>query len=227
LIPALLAAGYNFDFFDDDILKQNGRVENGALRLGSNTYRAVILPNVERMPMETLQKLGDLARGGGALIATRRTPAGNPGFIIAPQDRQRFSDLSRVLFEGASPAARLVTDEKAGLAAALAARLQPDVSFSPAVPEIGFIHRHVGEAEVYFLANTADVAKNAKASFRVKDLKPEWWDPITGSVTAARIETQTNTSTGVNLELARRSSVFWFSRMPLPAAAPFPRLSDP
>jgi hypothetical protein len=220
LIPALLAAGYNFDFFDDDILKQNGRVENGALRLGSNTYRVVILPNVERMPMETLQKLGDLARGGGALIAAKRTPAGNPGFIIAPQDRQRFSDLSRSLFEGASPGARLVTDEKAGLAAALAARLQPDVSFSPAVPEIGFIHRHVGEAEVYFLANTADVAKNAKASFRVKDLKPEWWDPITGNVTAARIETQTNTSTTVNLELDPYGSrVLVFTNRSLPAAA--------
>ncbi len=220
LIPALLAAGYNFDFFDDDILKQNGRVENGALRLGANTYRAVILPNVERMPIETLQKLGDLARGGGALIAAKRTPAGNPGFIIAQQDRQRFSDLSRSLFEGASPAARLITDEKAGLAAALAARLQPDVSFSPAVPEIGFIHRHVGEAEVYFLANTADVAKNAKASFRVKDLKPEWWDPITGSVTAARIETQTNTSTTVNLELEPYGSrVLVFTNRSLPAAA--------
>jgi hypothetical protein len=220
VIPALLAAGYNFDFFDDEILKQSGKVENGALRLGSSTFRAVILPNVERMPLESLQKLGDFARGGGALIATTRTPAGNPGFITTAQDRQRFSELSRSLFEGASPAARLVTDEKAGLAGALSAQLQPDVSFSPAVPELGFVHRHVGEAEVYFIANTADVAKNVKASFRVKNLKPEWWDPVTGNVTAAHTETQTNAATTVNLELEPYGSrVLVFTNRSLPAAA--------
>ena len=219
LCQTLLGTGYNFDFFDDDILKQTGKVENGALRLGSSTYKAVILPNVEHMASETLQKLGDFARGGGVLIATKRVPADNPGFLNNAQDRVRLSELSRSLFEGASPAARLVADEKAGLTAALNGRLQPDVAFATAVPEIGFIHRHAGEAEIYFLANTADVAKSVKASFRVKNLKPEWWDPFTGEVTAARVETQTNTATTVNLELEPYGSrVLVFTNRSLPGA---------
>src|SRR5262249_21615853 len=36
LIPTVLESGYNFDFFDDQILAKSGRVENGSLRLGSN-----------------------------------------------------------------------------------------------------------------------------------------------------------------------------------------------
>ena len=74
LIPRVLEAGYNFDFFDDDSFKQVGRVEKGALILGENKYKVVILPSVERIPLETLQKLEEFARGGGILIATRRTP---------------------------------------------------------------------------------------------------------------------------------------------------------
>src|SRR5262249_1093337 len=54
VIPSVLGAGYNFDLFDDDALKQaGGRLERGALVLGPNKYKAVILPNVERIPLDT------------------------------------------------------------------------------------------------------------------------------------------------------------------------------
>jgi hypothetical protein len=162
LIPAVLESGYNFDFFDDEVLKQMGRVENGSLALGSNKYKAVILPNVEQIPIETLAKFDELARTGGTLIATRRTPALSPGFQAKVSDHQRIGDLSRRLFEGPGALGHLVTDESRQLAGALNVRLKPDVAFSPAAPDIGFIHRATGEAEIYFVANTGNEPRRRK-----------------------------------------------------------------
>ena len=74
-IGTVLDAGFNLDFFDDDIVRQTGRIENGALVLGPNRYRAVVLPNVERIPLDTYRMLASFVRSGGRLIATRRQPA--------------------------------------------------------------------------------------------------------------------------------------------------------
>jgi hypothetical protein len=75
LMPALFEAGYNLDFFDDDAFKQVGRIQEGSLILGQNKYKVIILANVERIPIETLQKFEEFARAGGILIATKSRPS--------------------------------------------------------------------------------------------------------------------------------------------------------
>lgn len=44
-----------------------------------------------------------------------------------------------------------------------------------------FIHRRVGAAEVYFVANGSDQPIAASCRFRVSALLPEWWDPVDGT----------------------------------------------
>jgi hypothetical protein len=63
------------------------------------------------------------------------------------------------------------------------------VSLSPATPDVGFLHRSADGAEIYFLANTANTPASTTASFRVADerLLPEWWNPMSGERTPARI----------------------------------------
>ena len=63
VIPGILESGYGFDFFDDAALGKIGRVEKDELRLGANRYRVVVLPGVERIPLETLRKLEEFVRG--------------------------------------------------------------------------------------------------------------------------------------------------------------------
>jgi hypothetical protein len=214
LIPRVLESGYNFDFFDEDTFKQKGRVENGSLVLGANRYKVVILPNVGRIPLATLQKLEEFARGGGVLIATRRTPLEQPGFKSTQADHQKIVELSRRIFEGAAAPGRFVADEKDQLAAALRAGLAPDVSLAPAVPQIGFIHRRTSDADVYFLANTDNVPHTAVATFRVNGRQAEWWDPITGNVTPAATEQREN-GVSVSLDLEPYGSrVLLFSDRP-------------
>jgi alpha-L-rhamnosidase len=216
LMPAILESGYNLDFFDDDAFKQVGRVESGSLVLGQNKYKIVILPDVGRIPIETYRKLEEFVRGGGILIATRRTPLELPGFLATQENHNQIIEISKRLFAGPTAPAHFVADEKIELRTALKRLLRPDVEFSPAAPDVGFIHRKTGDAEIYFIANTSNVAQHLKATVRVQGLKPEWWSPFDGSVRPVAVEAQTPDGTTVSLVLEPYGSrVLVFSKRAL------------
>ena len=213
LISSVLESGYNFDFFDDQVLAKTGRVENGSLRLGPNQYKIVILPNVEQIPTETLMKFVEFARTGGLLIATRRAPSQSPGFQAKISDHQRIGDISKRLFEGNSAPGHLVVDEKAELGALLTSAMKPDLTLTPATPDIGFIHRTTAEAEIYFLANTGNTSRRTTVTFRVAGLNPEWWDPMSGEVKAAQVSARNERGVSTDLTLEPyESRIFVLSR---------------
>src|SRR5579885_1923686 len=169
VLPAILDAGFNFDFIDDD-----------AIDLVGIPYAAVILSGVERIPLTAYRKLRDYTRRGGIVIATRRKPSLAPGLLDGQRDSGDVLELTRELFEGQNALCIFVENES-DLGAALASRLTPDVQLNPKVPEIGFIRRRLDEGELYFLANTGNQAHDVEATFRVKQLSPERWDPLTVS----------------------------------------------
>src|SRR6188474_757369 len=113
--------------------------------LGQNKYKIVILPNVEQMSIETYRKFEEFARGGGILIATRRTPSQQPGFLAREADHQHVATLSKRLFEGSD---HFVADEKKDLRSTLQRLLPPDVELSPATSDVGFVHRRTPDAEI-------------------------------------------------------------------------------
>ncbi len=185
VIPRILEAGFDFDFFDDASLKQVDRVERNALVLGANRYRVIILPGVNRIPVETLRKLEEFVNGGGVLIATRRLPALAPGLQATQSEQEQVREIVRRLFDGPAARAHFVKDENAQLKSTLAGLLQPDLLLSPEVPEIGFVHRRTSDAEIYFVANTSNVRQNVSAAFRAGNMQAELWDPLNGTVSVA------------------------------------------
>jgi hypothetical protein len=230
VIPKVLESGYNLDFFDDDSLKQVGRVEKGSLVLGGNKYRIVVLPYVDRIPVGTYRKFEEFVRGGGILIATRRTPLLAPGMKATEAETKEILDISQRLFKNPSAPAHFVEDEASQLAGKLTGTLRPDVALSPAVPDIGFVHRSTADAEVYFLANTSNSRQNVKATFRQQGMKPEWWDPFTGGVMSAKIETSAEAGTTIPLDLepyGSRVLVFTKRTLPSPQIDNSPAVQDP
>jgi hypothetical protein len=176
LVPRILDAGYNFDFIDD-----------GAIAHSGVPYPILILPAVHRIPLATYRELADYAARGGILVATGRAPSEAPGLMDAA-DTPQIADLSRRLFQSDGSSGHLVADI-ATLATVLHAALPPDVA---SAPEIAAIHRKLDFADVYFIVNTSNHPVHSAATFRVKGLNGEWWDPITGTVSNAG---------GANLEL--------------------------
>lgn len=201
VIPKVLDSGYDFDFFDDAALAKVGSVEKDNLLLGGNKYRVVILPGVERIPPATLRKLDEFVRRGGVLIATRRIPGTAPGLQATQTEKDEVRDISRRLFEGQSATAHFVADEKAQLGSTLQSLLRPDVSLSPAVPEIGFVHRRTTDADIYFVANTSNARQNVKATFRSTGRQVESWDPLTGQAFAAEVQNRGEAGTTVGLDI--------------------------
>jgi alpha-L-rhamnosidase len=217
VLAKTLEAGFNLDLFDDEALRQIGRVEKDQLALGTNRYKIVILPNVERIPLDTLRRLEEFARGGGVLIATRRTPNLAPGYKATANEQDQIREISRRLFDGESPPAHLIQDEKVQLGSKLTSLLQPDLRLSPAVPEIGFIRRHTDSAEIYFIANSSNVRQNVKATFRVRGMNAEIWNPFTGSAAPAESEQQADNGVTVTLDLEPYGSrVVVFTKRALP-----------
>ena len=152
------------------------------------TYRAVVLPGVERIPVTTLRMLEDFAGSGGVLIATRRAPGRAPGFRATPDDHASVRAASARLFQASGAPGRLVTDEREELQRALSEGVHaPTSRFTPAAPEVGFVHRRLPYADVYFVANTSNVTVQTAATFAVQGTHAEVWDPMTGTCPAGRV----------------------------------------
>jgi hypothetical protein len=190
VVPGVLEAGFAFDFVDDE-----------ALRLRSGSYRAVILPSVERIPIATLRTIQQFAERGGLVIATRRLPDLAPGFTSTDADHAAVRNLTESVFRSAGARGRLVEDERAQLGAELTRRLTPDVEISPSSPDFGFVHRHTDAAEIYFFANTGNRQLHATARVRPEGVGAEWWDPIGGQVSAAPGRTTVGQGTTIDLDI--------------------------
>jgi hypothetical protein len=216
-VKAITDAGYNLDFFDDQLLAMRGKVAGDTLAFGDVHYRAVVLPGVERIPVATMEKLEQFARAGGIVIATGRLPDLAPGYKTPDKDTKTVRDIVQRLFKDPNAPGIFIEDESQ-LGAALAKRLPPDVAVSPAEPEIGAVHRHTADGEIYFIANTSNEPKNVRAAFRVTGLQAEIWNPMDGSVSPATVTDKSAGSTTVHLNLAPyASTIVAFTKRSLPA----------
>jgi len=186
LVPAILDAGYNFDFTDD-----------GAILAKGMTHKILIVPNVERIPLATYQKISEYAAKGGKVLFTKRLPSMAPG-LRDEGDTPAIRELSGKF---------QLTDE-AKLGDALHAALPPDFTLPP---DVGVVHRKLPYSDIYFLANTSNRSVKTKAAFRVQGMQAAWWDPSTGKAAKA----------GMALDLAPyESRVLVFSKEAAPATPP-------
>ncbi len=214
----LLEAGFNYDFIDDGLLELRGHVDGGALAFGDLRYRTVVLPGIEHIPVATMRALEQFARGGGLVVATRRLPALAPGYLTPATDSQEVAAIAARLFT-APDAKGLFVENEAQLGAQLAKRARPDVVLTPATPEIGFVHRHLEDGDVYFLANTSNTPRTVQATFRVQSPYAASFDPMDGSRNAITCAANPSGGTTTTLDLPPYGSqVLVFSNHPMPKA---------
>ncbi|MGH9589028.1 MAG: glycosyl hydrolase, partial [Terracidiphilus sp.] len=169
LTDAIEDSGHNFDYIDAAAVAARGI-----------HYPVLILPNVDRISPATLELIRKYAAQGGKVIAVGRIPAQAPGY----QDHARLSAQvaaeAKALFgSGPQSQAHLVPDAGA-LSSALNAAVPPDVHFTQPQPLVGFIHRKLAGADLYFIANTSDRPVSTQAAFRKARPTAEWLDPDTG-----------------------------------------------
>lgn len=169
IIQQILDAGFNVDFIDAEAIDKIGI-----------SYPILVLPHLERLPLATYRKIDAYARSGGAVIATGNLPMLAPGLKESEKDSSEVQQISHALFEKPGAPGHFLEDE-ADLGQTLVHVMKQDVSLSPAAPEIGFVHRKLPFADIYFLANTGNRRIRTQASFRASKDQAELWDPVSGS----------------------------------------------
>jgi hypothetical protein len=227
LMPAVFEAGYNLDFFDDDSFKSIGRIDKGSLLLGKNSYKVIILPAVETIPLDTYQKFDEFVREGGILIATRRKPAEAPGLQATSAEHNQVAEISKRLFEAANAKGHYVENEKASLGPTLQRLLLPDLDVRPVATDIGFVHRRDGDIDFYFVVNTSNQTKRVNAGFRMPQRRSEVWNLFDGTIAPSH-GTRTKLGHVVDLVLGPyESRLLIFTNRILPYEEPAPATLPP
>jgi hypothetical protein len=149
VVPQILNAGFNFDFIDD-----------GAIANVGIPFKALVLPDVERIPAETVKKIDAFVKAGGKVYLVGHAPAGVAGEAVP---------------------------EVASLGAKLTAGVTPDFAVAGSQAAIGTVHRKLDSADLYFVVNTSNEAVHTEAAVRMSGLEPQWWDPMSGEAYRAEV----------------------------------------
>jgi hypothetical protein len=196
-----LPAGYDFDFINSDVLLNGATARDGCLSLPHGTsYRVLVLPPIDTMRPGVLRKIGSLAKSGVRVIGPR--PARAPGMKDFTKADREVRELAAELWGGG-----FIRNEK---------DLDPVLESSVGGPDLSgvdpqevlFTHRREGNRHVYFLSNQTDRDLNLKPVFRVSDMRPELWDPVTGSIVLPALYDITGAGSVLPLRLEASGSVF-------------------
>lgn len=220
-----LPRGYDFDGCDATALLQ-AKVEDGRIVLPSGmSYRVLLLANRPTMRPAVLRKIAELVSAGAVVVGPR--PQQSPSLADVGDGDREVKDLGERIWGPCD--GRTVKEHAAGnghvywglsfpdLFSRLGLAPDFDWEAQSGDAEVLYIHRRVGEAEVYFISNQKLRPEPITARFRVAGRQPEMWDPITGSTTRPAVYQATASGVEMNLSLDPAGSVFVVFREPAPA----------
>jgi hypothetical protein len=92
-LEKIMNSGFDADYISDRFL-QTAVVENGLLKTeGGSLYRALVLPPLERIPVETLSRIRTLADEGATVVFAGRRPSDVPGLHRLEERRKELARL--------------------------------------------------------------------------------------------------------------------------------------
>ena len=183
-----LPQGYQFDYINAEVILRDLHVDDGLLALPHGTkYRLLVLPPLETMRPELLEKINTLLHDGAVVMGTppRRSPSGQ-GY---PEADRRVQSMAAALWgdwngrdKQAIPVGRGFLLCGMDMEEALDfIRCVPDCRLPKDAPVV-YGHRTLPDAEVYFLANQSNEPAEVTPVFRVGGRQPELWNPMDGSI---------------------------------------------
>lgn len=250
----IVSNGYDYDLVNDDVLQNHATVEAGDIAIQTMKYKLLIVPNVETIPLKTLEFIEKYVKQGGQVLFLERLPEKSTGVKDAELSDVKVKEVVDRLFN------EPVVEKPAGknLYGIQEPKNDPTVGFSYGkgkvyrlnnvidrtiwwnkqssyldpflkvlrnriAPDFGidfageglrknegltFIHRRIGESDLYFVANIQEKTSNLPVTFRVKNRKIRKWDPFTGKITPVYAFDENKDGINVPLTLAPYESCF-------------------
>jgi len=175
LVDRLVQKHMDHDLVDTDSLLK-ASLEGGRVKIGTESYRALVLPDAKTVSRAAYRRVAELARAGLRVYALMNVPRHS---AEAGADDPEVMKISEELFQrGARVAGTL--DE---LTAMLGRDIPADVEIeSPGSDALRVLHRRVGTRDIYFFANSEQKLVPASVKLSAKGAA-ERWDPETGEAT--------------------------------------------
>src|SRR5680860_734759 len=176
-----MSAGYDFDVVNTDVILNRMEVSAGKLMLpdGMN-YNLLVLPNIKDIPDDVVKKVETMiAAGANVLIQNPKIARSINGDIL---QNMTIDDVLTKL----SIAQDFTRDEH----------------------KLDFIHRKIGDVDMYFVTNKTDQPINKTCEFRMTNKSVEFWDPVTAQQFNITKTKSTNDKTAINLQLPPYGSCF-------------------
>ncbi len=198
--------GYAYDSFNCDALLNLARVENGRIVLpGGANYGLLVVPGNmkmapdggERMSLAVAQKLLGLVKDGAKILIMQK-PVAEPGLDPVTGNDKRLGKVVDELFSGEKT---IVTDASGGQFACWKngkgcviqgpyeaatfnelGMAKDFMALDQRGDQAGLVawnHRRDGKKDVYFVANQLDQPRMLTLSFRIENMVPELYNPVT------------------------------------------------
>jgi len=197
-----------YDFVNDATKVIDGQVQ---LSSGRRYYYISYAHNGAVLPA-VATKLKTLLDGGATLVTDRFKKS--PSLQDYPACDQAIAKISAELWDSGQYQGHLFAKADAALQQL---GLRPDYAIQCiSKPESAkVLHRHLPEADIYFVANRLDKPQNLTVSFRVSGKQPELWQAEDLSIMDAPIWEQKEGRTSVALSLGCHQTVFVVFRKPV------------
>jgi len=228
----LISNGYDFDLLNDDALQNIANFENGELKIRNLEYKILLLPNIESIPLRTLKKIEDYIESGGTVVALDRLPEFSTGLIQSSENDEEVKIIVQILFDnlngrGLDPInygkgktyylkkvihREIWWDQYSAMLdpflKILNQTIPPDFEIDFAFEEIRknngltFLHRKIGNSDLYFVTNIQDTPVSLPVNFRVQNKNVWKWNPYTGEIAELFQYSSAESGTKIPIRLA-------------------------
>ncbi len=209
-----LPKGYSFDYINAEVILNRISMKNGRFTLPDGlSYRILVLPNLETIRPELLQKIAQLVKEGGVILGPK--PQRSPSLADYGQADEWVRELADKLWGDVDGDRQkehvygngLVLQGGSMQEALDRVDVRPDVKLADTDPVV-FIHRTLPDGDIYFLSNQSESNIQFSPTFRITGKQPELWDAVHGKLRDLPEFTDTGTGITVPLELDTYESAF-------------------
>jgi hypothetical protein len=205
--------GYAFDFISDKQI-ENSTVENGVIKTeGKATYKTIVMPHSEYIPLWTFAKIISLAEEGATIVAYKGLPTAIAGYADRTEKENQFHGLiDRLKVAKSESGVRemqvgkgriVVGDDLEQLLSFIKVQNEP-------MGEIGLQYQRKKDVDgniVYFISNNSEKTINAWIPLQAKAGSITLLDPMSSEVGKARVKSEAQT-TQVYLQLTAHQTIF-------------------
>jgi hypothetical protein len=228
--------GYSFDGCSPKFLIKNAIVRDGKIEFpGGGSYRLMVLPQVETMTPELLDKIKSLINDGAVVVGN--PPFKSPSLVNYPECDKRVSLISKEIWGVESMPGNLKM-RKSGKgciwwgedilkkyntnnAPRDTLNVYPDYHVAATILEnkgliadfsssgrIRYNHRTFNDRDIYFISNRTNTRIKDSCIFRNGSENAEIWDPLTGEVSKLNGLKADEKSVSIRVEMEPYQSFF-------------------